>query len=131
MNSDSYQSQASGRVIPPMGVVAMIYYNRGVDAFNERRFGESLAANRRALLLDPEDKTARGNMLAAVNNWALALCDAGYFAEAERLLADGQQFEPSHATFAHNAAHVLQVWTQMKGGGAQTKTHGMQPMGLD
>lgn len=131
-NGDFSQPQAeSGRVISPMGLVAMIYYNRGVDAFNERRFGESLAANRRALLLDPEDKTARGNMLAAVNNWALALCDAGYFAEAERLLADGQQFEPSHATFAHNAAHVLQVWTQMKAGGAQTKTHGVQPVGLD
>jgi hypothetical protein len=120
LSSGQFQSQENGRVVSPLGLVAMIYYNRGVDAFNERRFGESLAANRRALLLDPQDNTARGNMLAAVNNWALALCDAGYYAEAEHLLADGQQFEPNHATFAHNAAHVLQVWTQMKAGAQKT-----------
>ncbi len=55
-----------------------------------------------------------------MNNWALALCDEGYYSEAERLLADGQQFEPSHATFAHNAAHVLQVWAQVKAGAQKT-----------
>src|SRR5262249_47357256 len=102
-NPAQFQLQAeNGRVVSPLGLVAMIYYNRGVYAFNERRFAESLSANRRALLLDPDDKMARGNLLAAVNNWALALCDAGYYPEAERLLAAGQQFEPNHATFTHN-----------------------------
>ena len=92
----------------------MIYYNRGIDAFNERRFGDAIAANRRALMLDSDNQIARGNLMAAANNWALALCDAGYFAEAERLLTDGQQFDPGHLAFAHNAAHVQQMWRKIR-----------------
>ena len=30
-----------------------------------------------SLLFDPQDEPARNNLLAAHNNWALALCDAG------------------------------------------------------
>jgi tetratricopeptide (TPR) repeat protein len=117
-----------GREVPPLGLVAMIYYNRGIDAFNERRFAESLAANRRALLLDPENAIARANLLAAVNNWALTLSDAGAFAESERLLADGQRFDPSHLAFAHNAAHVMKMWTKMQtAAGAAQKTGPAMP----
>ena len=104
----------SERPISTLGLVAMIYYNRGIDAFNERRFGDAIAANRRALMLDPDNKIARGNLMAAANNWALALCDAGYYAEAERLLADGQQFDPGHLAFVHNAAHVQRMWDQVR-----------------
>jgi hypothetical protein len=102
------------RGVSPLGLVAMIYYNRGVDAFNERRFAAALAANRRALLLDPDNAIARANLLAALNNWALALSDAGYFADAEKLLADGQRFDPNHLAFVHNAAHVMKMWTQIQ-----------------
>ena len=100
------------REVSAAGLLAMIYYNRGVDAFTERRFAEAVAVNRRALLLDPENRLAYGNLLAAVNNWALALCDAGYFTAAETLLAAGQKFDPNHLAFTHNAAHVRQVWAQ-------------------
>jgi tetratricopeptide (TPR) repeat protein len=110
----SESAARSGRPISTLGLVAMIYYNRGIDAFNERRFGDAIAANRRALLLDPDNKIARGNLMAAANNWALALCDAGYFAEAERLLADGRQFDPGHLAFVHNAAHVQRMWDQVR-----------------
>jgi tetratricopeptide (TPR) repeat protein len=108
----SPEAALAGRVISPCGQVAMIYYNRGIDAFNTGRFAEAVATNRKALLLDPANKLARGNLLAAVNNWALMLCDAGHFAEAETLLAEGEQFDPSHAAFVHNAAHVQQIWSQ-------------------
>jgi tetratricopeptide (TPR) repeat protein len=107
-------SEIPRREISALGLVAMIYYNRGIDAFNGHRFSESLAANRRALLLDPENKIARGNLLAALNNWALQLCDEGYFAEAESLLSAGQQYDPQHLAFIHNAAHVQQVWEKMQ-----------------
>jgi tetratricopeptide (TPR) repeat protein len=117
-NENVGSAAEANREISPLGLVATIYYNRGIDAFNERRFAEALAANRRALLLDPENKLARGNLLAAVNNWALALCDAGYFAEAETLLVDGQQFDPNHSAFVHNATHVEQMWAQSQAAAA-------------
>ena len=96
----------------PQGLVAMVYYNRGVDAFNDRRFADAVEANRKALLLDPENRMARGNLLASVNNWSLALCDAGHYAEARSLLAEGRRFDPTHEAFATNAAHVERVSRQ-------------------
>jgi tetratricopeptide (TPR) repeat protein len=100
------------REVSALGLVAMIYYNRGIDAFYDHRYAEAVAANRRALLLDPDNGAARGNLLAAVNNWALALGDAGRYADAESLLAAGLRYDPTHAPFIHNAAHVQQLWSQ-------------------
>ena len=90
----------------------MIYYNRGVDAVYHGRYAEAVAANRKALLLDPNNATARGNLLAAVNNWSLALADAGRFNEAQRLLAAGRRYAPDHLPFVHNATHIQRMQTQ-------------------
>jgi tetratricopeptide (TPR) repeat protein len=96
------------RAITSSGLLAMIYYNRGIDAFNDRQYADAVALNRGALRLDPDNQTARGNLLASINNWALALGDIGQFDAAERLLAAGRNFDPNHAAFAHNAAHIQQ-----------------------
>ena len=90
----------------------MIYYNRGVDAFYHRHFDQAVAANRKALLMDPNNLAARGNLLAAVNNWALTLAATGRFNEAENLLAAGSRFAPEHLPFQHNAAHVQRMQAQ-------------------
>jgi hypothetical protein len=102
------------RSITSSGLLAMIYYNRGIDAFNERQYSNAVALNRRALCLDAENQTARGNLLASINNWALALGDTGQFDAAERLLAAGRKFDPNHAAFAHNAAHIQQQRLQTR-----------------
>ena len=60
----------------------------------------------------PANATARGNLLAAVNNWALTLAAAGRFNEAENLLAAGSRFAPEHLPFQHNAAHVQRMQAQ-------------------
>jgi hypothetical protein len=109
---ESQREDRPGREVLPAGLVAMVYYNRGVDAFNDRRFGDAVEVNRKALLLDPENRAARGNLLASVNNWALALCDAGHYGEAQSLLAAGRRFDPTHEAFFTNAAHVERVSTQ-------------------
>ncbi len=106
------QRRQTRRQVSPLGLVAMIYYNRGIDAFYDHRYADALAANRRALLLDPDNHTARGNLLAAVNNWRWRLSDAGRFAEAESLLSAGLHYDPTHAPFMHNTAHVQQIWSQ-------------------
>jgi tetratricopeptide (TPR) repeat protein len=121
-NEQSARAALDGREISPCGLIAMIYYNRGIDAFNDCRYADAVAANRKALLLDPSNLLARENLLAAVNNWALALCDASHFAEAEQLLAEGRQFDPQHAAFVHNAIHVQQAWAQAQSTTAAQKT---------
>ncbi len=94
------------RAVSARGLVAMLYYNRGVDAFHAGRFADSIAANRRALRLDAANELARGNLLATVNNWSLALAANGHFVAAESLLAAGREFAPQHQPFMHNAAHI-------------------------
>jgi tetratricopeptide (TPR) repeat protein len=119
--ADSFDA---GWPVSPLGLVASIYYNRGIDAFNDRRFAEALLINRRALLLDPDNAMVRANLLATVNNWGLALCDGGHYAEAEKLLIEGQQFAPQHEAFQHNAIHVEQIWNRMQAAAAAAQKIG-------
>ncbi len=87
----------------------MIYYNRGVEAVYHGCYAEAVSANCKALLLDSANATARGNLLATVNNWALALAEAGRFTEAEQLLAAGHRFAPEHLPFVHNAERMQRM----------------------
>ena len=75
-----------------------------------------------ALLLDPDNRLAYGNLLAAVNNWALALGDCGNFADAESLLNEGRQFDPTHLPFVHNAEHLQQMQLQAEVASVKMRT---------
>lgn len=102
----------SRREIGAAGLVAVIYYNRGIDRLHENRFAEAVSANVRALRLDPENETAAGNLLASINNWALGLCAEGEYAEAAELLARGLAIAPDHEPFHTNQRHVYRSWIQ-------------------
>ena len=68
------------------GLLALSYYNRGVDALENGDFDAALAENIKALRLDPASAAARSNLLAALNNGASATSDKGFHASAlERL----------------------------------------------
>jgi tetratricopeptide (TPR) repeat protein len=102
-------SSTQRREVSRIGLIATTYYNQGIDAFHTQRFAEAIAANRKALLLDPANREARGNLLASVNNWALALCNTGELQAAEELLAAGQKYDAAHQAFTHNAAYVRKL----------------------
>ncbi len=110
--NESPRSEDAKKITDASGLIAMIYYNQGIDAFHRQQFAESIAFNRRALLLDSTNQTARGNLLASVNNWALALCNSGKLKAADRLLTNGQKYDGNHQAFMHNAAYVQRL--QMK-----------------
>ena len=55
--------RSKAREVSPIQMAAMIYYNRGVDLLSEKRFAEAARANAKALRLDPQNATARGNLL--------------------------------------------------------------------
>lgn len=106
----SEQTPAQRRVVSGVELVATIYYNRGVDLLAQKQFAEAVAANAKALRLDPRNGTARGNLLATLNNWAIELGTAGQHAEAIRTLERGLVLDASYATFKTNYVHVYHQW---------------------
>jgi tetratricopeptide (TPR) repeat protein len=104
--------RSSAREVSPVELLAMIYYNRGVDFLADQQFAAAAAANAKALRLDPASTTARGNLLATINNWAIALGTAGRHAEAAELLTRGMAIDPEYATFLPNFVHVHHQWVE-------------------
>ncbi|MDZ7615884.1 MAG: hypothetical protein U1E05_02705, partial [Patescibacteria group bacterium] len=121
LGTASSPSRASSREVSGIGLVAMVYYNRGVDLLAAARYAEAAAANAKALTLDHESRTARGNLLATVNNWAIALGQAGRLDEAISILEAGLALDPHYEPFALNYAHVRHQrgLRQSEGGTAQ------------
>jgi tetratricopeptide (TPR) repeat protein len=101
---------APGRILSDCALVAKIYYNRGSRLLDEGRFADSIAATRAALTLDVADETARKNLLAAYNNWALSLCEKRNYAEAAALVIFARAEDPEFAPLASNDLHIHQQW---------------------
>jgi tetratricopeptide (TPR) repeat protein len=98
------------REVSPIQMAAMIYYNRGVDLLAEKRFAEAAEVNAKALRLDPQNATARGNLLATINNWSIELGNSQHFAEAVGLLRQGLAMDAKFAAFAQNYVHLHHQW---------------------
>ena len=60
--------------------------------------------------LDRDDALARRNLLACVNNWALAECDSGLFERSAERLLHGQRQAPDYAAFWDNDVYVHHRW---------------------
>jgi hypothetical protein len=96
---------------PPKGIsdvalVAMIYYNRGVEAVKRSDFAQAILLNRLALALDAQNASARGNLLAAINKQALKLAARRQFAAALSLVDEGLQIEPSYEPLRQNRDYI-------------------------
>ncbi len=100
------------REVSSVELVAMIYYNRGVDLLTARRFAEAAAANAKALRLDPSSDTARGNLLATLNNWAITVGAGRQYEKAIDLLQQGIDIDPHYETFAANYVHLYYQWAE-------------------
>ena len=111
-STSSHEGASRRREVVGPQLAAMIFYNRGVDLLGEQQFAASLSANAKALRLDPQSDTARGNLLATLNNWAIALGTAGRYAEAASRLEQGMSLDPSYATFTSNYAYVHYQWVE-------------------
>jgi tetratricopeptide (TPR) repeat protein len=96
--------------VTPCQMAAMIYYNHGVDLLAQKRFAAAAVANAKALRLDPQNATARGNLLATLNNWSIDLGSREQFTEAVNLLRQGLLIEPKYDAFAQNYVHVHHQW---------------------
>ena len=102
---------AAGRRLSAAGLVALIYYNAGVDAIAAERFAAAAQNNFKALRLDPGNPLARGNLLATLNNWALVHAREHDYAGAVALLVHGRRVEPLHEPFRANLIALYQRWS--------------------
>lgn len=103
-------SAAQTREIELIQLLAIIYYNRAVELLADGEFRSAVSANLAALRLDPTNQVVRGNLLASINNWALALSRTGQHREASELLARGLRGAPHYPYFRQNDIHVHQQW---------------------
>jgi tetratricopeptide (TPR) repeat protein len=110
--SDAKAQAGERREISSAGLVAVIYYNRGVDFLAGHDFPAAVSANLRAIGLDPTSDAARANLLAAINNWALDRLAANDFSGAAELLAQGCRLDPNHEPFHNNQRHVYRLWIE-------------------
>ncbi|MBN1395510.1 MAG: hypothetical protein JW959_10840 [Pirellulales bacterium] len=112
IGSAATADRSKARRVTPIQLAAMIYYNRGVDLLAEKHFAEAVAANVKALRLDPQNAAVRGNLLAAINNWSIELGNQEYYAEAVELLRQGLAMDPTFEAFAQNYVHVHRQWVE-------------------
>lgn len=90
------EGESQHRVLSPVELVALVYFNRGVEELARGQFAAAAAANLTALAIDPASRTAADNLLATMNNWALALARAGSFDDALRIVKAARQIAPDH-----------------------------------
>lgn len=98
------------RELSDVQLVAKIYYNRGVAHLEQREFSEAVRLLEIATSLDRRDDVARENLLAALNNWALAESDAQEFASASKLIERGIALNPNYPPLRANDLYVHQQW---------------------
>lgn len=101
------------RRLTPIELVAVVYYNHGVDRLAAGDHASAVDSTQIALQLDPSNAAARGNLLAALNNWALACSKQGNHPRAAAILNAGMLAEPAHRIFEVNQAYVHQTWADV------------------
>lgn len=100
------------REVSPVEFVATIYYNKGVDFYQEKKFGPAIAAYLKATALDPGNRTVEGNLKATLNNLAIELAMRKNFAEAIRLTEQGLAIDPAFDQFRVNLPLYYRHWSE-------------------
>ncbi len=96
------------REISPLGLVALIYYNRGVEFSRQERYQEALKAYFSSLSLDREAGSAVKNALAGLANWSVHLAKKGEFQQALQVVGAGLKLAPEDRTLLHNRKSIWQ-----------------------
>ena len=105
-----HETPGTFREISDVQLIATIYYNRGVDELTAGRFSTAAVANIKALQLDPQNENAWRNLMATLNNWAIALASRGDYLNAAQLLDEGRLINDDYELFRANQVHTFYHW---------------------
>jgi len=92
--------------MPVSALVAIVYYNRGLDELEQKKYAAAAVANVNALRINPGSPAAWSNLLATVNNWALAANQRDEISRATALLREGIELAPNNELFQTNLKTV-------------------------
>jgi tetratricopeptide (TPR) repeat protein len=98
------------RQIDNIQLIGKVYFNRGTALLGEQKYRSAVECLEAACLLDADDQPGRQNLLAALNNWALSLCDAGHHHRSSQLLLRGLDLAADHEELLANDVHIHQQW---------------------
>jgi hypothetical protein len=93
---------STDRQLTPVALLGKFYYNRGVELLEQGRFAAGLALVEIGIQLDPHDQDARSNLVAGLNNWAVAQFRSRRYDEAERLITRGLALDGAFAPLVAN-----------------------------
>ncbi|MCL2623745.1 MAG: tetratricopeptide repeat protein, partial [Planctomycetaceae bacterium] len=99
------------REISDVQLIATIYYNHGVDELTAGHYSSATVANIKALKLDPHNENAWRNLMATLNNWAIASASQGDYLNAAQLLDEGRLIDDCYELFRANQVHTYYHWT--------------------
>jgi hypothetical protein len=100
------QTSHGYRPISDVALVAMIYYNRAVEAMRQGDTQKAIRFNRLALLLDADNADAHRNLLTAINKRALELAARHQDEAAIDLIDAGLALAPDYRPLIQNRALV-------------------------
>jgi tetratricopeptide (TPR) repeat protein len=111
-NAQIFRTQFEAtRQLSEVELLAKVYYNRAISLLEETRFAKAVELLRIAHRLDPQDRSAAENFVAAMNNWALFESDHRRFERAAELIREGLAAHPDYDPFLANDLYVHQRWT--------------------
>lgn len=91
-------------------LIAAIYYNSGVDHYQDQNCAMALSCYLKALQLDPNNETIWSNFKATLNNWAIQLAKSNKFPEAIRMVEIGMEIDPKFEQFQLNLPIFFLNW---------------------
>jgi tetratricopeptide (TPR) repeat protein len=100
------------RVISDVELVGKVYYNRGVAALEAKQFSQAADLLSCAWQFDNKDQATHDNLLATLNNWALAACDSADYKTASELILRGFTVDRSYPPLQSNDLHIHQQWVK-------------------
>ena len=106
----SWVESSDLREVNDVQLVAKIYYNRAVAELEKKNFHSAAQLLQHSLRADPEDRSARRNLIATLNNWSLEECERGNYTHAVGLLQEGAAIDPSFAPLLANDLHIHRQW---------------------
>ncbi len=100
------------REIGEVELVATIYYNVGVDFYQNERYEEAIVAYIKAARLAPNNLTILGNLKATLNNWAIQIAmKEKDFERAIQITEQGMILDPNFDEYKMNLPIFFQHWT--------------------
>jgi tetratricopeptide (TPR) repeat protein len=98
------------REVGELGLLAIVYYNHGVELTRQKRYPEALLAYFRAMSLDPEFASAVQNALAVLANWSAELVRQRKFEDALDVAVMGLELVPQDAALLNNHKAAWSQW---------------------